>query len=244
MVAGKSARWSSLPKYADSPSPPAKIVSARPETIWLARSVMVEQRVDGRQRRPRRAAAPTARQDHGVGAMDTLRGPVSHGGAESIIPSTPRLSTPERSASSSPRRRTGSASRRGPPGRARPRASCCSRYRAAPRTRPTASSRSREPQPVADQQLAAERTEQDDPLHDADKPRGKVWALEGEAGVLEPAEKQGDEAHGERVVAGECRDDDPRVAERSRPSPSGSSVYVKSPIWLAPPRPATPPEMP
>ena len=30
-----------MPKYADSPRPPAKIVSARPETIWLARSVTV-----------------------------------------------------------------------------------------------------------------------------------------------------------------------------------------------------------
>ena len=38
--AGTSARFRSLPRYDESPAAPAKIVSARPETIWLARSVI------------------------------------------------------------------------------------------------------------------------------------------------------------------------------------------------------------
>ena len=73
-----------------------------------------------------------------------------------------------------------------------------------------------EPQPVADQQLAAEGAEEDDPLHHADEPRREVGALQREPGVQEPADEHRDEADGERVVAGERRDDDPRVAERRR----------------------------
>ena len=40
LAAGWSARLRSLPRYDDSPAAPAKIVSARPDTIWFARSVM------------------------------------------------------------------------------------------------------------------------------------------------------------------------------------------------------------
>src|SRR3954449_1870076 len=38
-LAGESASSRSLPRYDERPAAPAKIVSARPETIWLARSV-------------------------------------------------------------------------------------------------------------------------------------------------------------------------------------------------------------
>ena len=77
------------------------------------------------------------------------------------------------------------------------------------------------------------------------RPGREVGALQREAGVLEPADEHGDEADGERVVARERRDDDPRVAEAAACRPVGlpSSVCVKSPIWLAPPMPATAPEM-
>ena len=39
-AAGWSASFRSFPRYDDRPAAPAKIVSARPDTIWLARSVM------------------------------------------------------------------------------------------------------------------------------------------------------------------------------------------------------------
>ena len=65
---------------------------------------------------------------------------------------------------------------------------------------------------VADEQLAAERAEEDQPLHDADEPRREVGALQRVARVLQAAEQERDEADGERVVARERRDHDPRVA--------------------------------
>ena len=70
----------------------------------------------------------------------------------------------------------------------------------------------REPDAVADEQLAAERAEEDDPLDHADEPGREVGALERVARVLEPADQERDEADRERVVAGERGDDDPRVA--------------------------------
>ena len=101
---GTSASPRSLPRYDDSPRPPAKIVSARPETIWLARSVIDEEREDQRDRRaPTNAAVSTASEQRdaaGPGARCIAQNPIT--APTSIIPSTPRLSTPERSASSSP----------------------------------------------------------------------------------------------------------------------------------------------
>ena len=44
------------------------------------------------------------------------------------------------------------------------------------------------------------------------RPAGKSGPLQGVAGVLEPADQERDEDDGERVVAGERGDDDPRVA--------------------------------
>ena len=102
-VAGRSARWTSAPKYADSPSPPAKIVSARPDTIWLARSVIVRNAWISAIAAPESAAAPTARVST-TSSLPCTRCVAQYPTAapNTIIPSTPRLSTPERSARSSP----------------------------------------------------------------------------------------------------------------------------------------------
>ncbi len=89
--------------YDDRPAAPAKIVSARPETIWFARRVTTRNARISAQPAPATAAAATA-----IGSASpaepptcwTHRKPIT--APISIIPSTPRLSTPERSASSSP----------------------------------------------------------------------------------------------------------------------------------------------
>src|SRR5262249_25113417 len=72
---------------------------------------------------------------------------------------------------------------------------------------------SHEPEAVPDQELTPERAEEDDSLHHADQPRREVGALEVEARVLEPAQKDRDQADGERVVAAEGGEDDSAVAE-------------------------------
>ena len=99
-----SASPSSVPKYAERPSPPAKIVSASPDTIWLARSVTVRNAWIAAIAAPAAPAATTA------ASRTTAFAPSKRCVAQkptaapnSIIPSTPRLSTPDRSASSSPR---------------------------------------------------------------------------------------------------------------------------------------------
>ena len=92
-----------LPRYDDSPSPPQKIVSARPETIWLARSVIVRKAWISETASAENAAISTARKSaHAAdpGACCEAQKPIT--APISIIPSTPRLRTPDRSASSSP----------------------------------------------------------------------------------------------------------------------------------------------
>ena len=42
-----------MPRYDDRPAAPAKIVNANPDTIWLARSVTHEERLDEPHRGPR-----------------------------------------------------------------------------------------------------------------------------------------------------------------------------------------------
>ena len=102
-AAGASARLRSLPRYDESPTAPAKIVSARPETIWLARSVITRKAWIAAIAAPASAATTTA----AASAIPvfawtccTVQKPIT--APTSIIPSTPRLSTPDRSASSSP----------------------------------------------------------------------------------------------------------------------------------------------
>ena len=101
--AGRSARFRSLPRYDESPPAPAKIVSASPDTIWLARSVITRNAWIA-------AIAAPARQPPTTAASSTIavvawtrwtaQKPIT--APTSIIPSTPRLSTPDRSVSSSP----------------------------------------------------------------------------------------------------------------------------------------------
>ena len=79
------------------------VVTARPETIWFARSVMTRNAWISAIAAPASAATRTA------AVSTTAESPCTRWTAQkpitaptSIIPSTPRLSTPERSASSSP----------------------------------------------------------------------------------------------------------------------------------------------
>ena len=85
--AGLSARLKSLPRYDDSPAAPQKIVSASPETIWFARSVIT--------RNARISAADAAREGgdddrdrkHDPGrAADPLHGAEPHHGADEHHP--------------------------------------------------------------------------------------------------------------------------------------------------------------
>ena len=87
-----SASPSSLPKYAERPSPPAKIVSASPDTIWLARRVTV------RNAWIAAIAAPAAprrdnrrEQDDGTRAVEPLRRPEADRGAEQHHPLDPEV---------------------------------------------------------------------------------------------------------------------------------------------------------
>jgi hypothetical protein len=102
-AAGAPERLRSFPRYDDSPTAPAKMVSARPETIWLARSVITRNAWIDDSAAPTRPATTTA----AASAIPlfawtccTVQKPMT--APTSIIPSTPRLSTPDRSASSSP----------------------------------------------------------------------------------------------------------------------------------------------
>ena len=83
---------------------PAKIVMARPETIWFTRIVIVKNAWISAIAPPATMEAKTARiktspadQCNFCETQKAVTAPMS------IIPSTPRFSTPERSASSSPR---------------------------------------------------------------------------------------------------------------------------------------------
>jgi hypothetical protein len=67
-------------------------------------------------------------------------------------------------------------------------------------------------QPVANEQLAPERGEEDQALHDSDETRREVRALQRVPRVLQAAEQDRDEHDRERVVAGERRDHDARIA--------------------------------
>ena len=92
-----------MPRYDESPAAPAKIVSASPETIWFARSVMTRNAWISAIARAGDGAAPTAIGERDARrAADALHAQKPITAPTSIIPSTPRLSTPERSASSSP----------------------------------------------------------------------------------------------------------------------------------------------
>ena len=92
-----------MPRYDERPAAPAKIVSASPETIWLARSVITRKAWISAIAAPASAATPIAAASESPApacSRCTAQKPIT--APTSIIPSTPRLSTPERSASSSP----------------------------------------------------------------------------------------------------------------------------------------------
>src|SRR3954462_10080810 len=114
----------------------------------------------------------------------------------SIIPSTPRLRTPERPPAALRVRRRAAASRTGSRRRSPRRRGCCSPC---------------ESHPVTHEELAAERAEEDQSLHDADETCREVGALQREAGVLQATEEQSHEHDRKRVVARERSDDDARV---------------------------------
>jgi hypothetical protein len=97
--AGWPATFRSFPRYDESPAAPAKIVNASPETIWFARSVMTRNAWMSAIAPPAIAATRIASSNEPVRC--TAQNPIT--APTSIIPSTPRLRTPERSASSSPR---------------------------------------------------------------------------------------------------------------------------------------------
>ena len=81
-----------MPKYADSPSPPAKIVSASPDTIWLARRVIVRKAWIAAIAAPPAAAASTASGEHrGARSVDALCRPVPDGSAEQHHPLDPEV---------------------------------------------------------------------------------------------------------------------------------------------------------
>jgi hypothetical protein len=89
--------------YEDRPPAPAKIVSARPATIWLARRVMTRNAWISASAAPATAAiriAIASATGAGPPMFCTDQKPIT--APPSIMPSTPRFSTPERSASSSP----------------------------------------------------------------------------------------------------------------------------------------------
>ena len=112
-----------------------------------------------------------------------------------------------------------------------------------PRRRRGCAARPEEGEPVLHEQLAAEHREQDHPLHHADEARREVGALQRVAGVLQPSEQERDEHDGERVVAGERRDDDARVAVvRLLQAARVEHVAEVAVIWLAPPIPAIAPD--
>src|SRR5690349_16102725 len=92
--AGASASLRSLPRYDERPAAPAKIVSASPETIWFARSVTTRKAWINASAAPARAATTTASPRDPV--RWTPQNPIT--APTSIIPSTPRFRTPERSA--------------------------------------------------------------------------------------------------------------------------------------------------
>ena len=65
-------------------------------------------------------------------------------------------------------------------------------------------------------------------------PDGKSGPWRDEPAFSSPPISNGNEAHGERVVAGEGRDDDPRVAERGRLEPARAAVErVREVAYLA-----------
>jgi hypothetical protein len=102
-LAGERARSRSLPRYDDKPATPAKIVSARPDTIWLARNVITRNAWIAASAAPASAATPIAPSNATLVVAWkrwTAQKPIT--APTSIIPSTPRFSTPDRSASNSP----------------------------------------------------------------------------------------------------------------------------------------------
>ena len=241
---GWSARSRSLPRYDESPAAPAKIVSASPETIWFARSVITRNAWISAIAAPASAATTTAAASAtGRRAVEPLHRPEAHHGADQHHPLDAEV---EHARALGEQLAERGVEQRRPVGdgraRARRRGSSCSRRRLRRRRRRVPRRRTSRIA-VADEQLAAERAEEDQPLHHADEPGREVGALQRVAGVLEPAEQERDEHDGERVVARERGDDDAGVAVAAAAAGrAGRAVWRKSPSWLAPPRPAIAPE--
>ncbi len=206
--AGTPERFRSLPRYDESPTPPAKIVRARPDTTWLARNVITRNAWIDAIAAPLTAAitiaaisVPATPRWMRWSAQNPATAPIS------IIPWTPRFSTPERSVSNSP-----SAPKRSGVPYAIPlaiRTMSSELFMTPPRrqrgvrTTRTRWRTSSSPPSVQNRMI---------PWMTPTRPDGEARPLQGVAGVVEAADQERDEQAGERVVAGKRRDDDARVA--------------------------------
>ena len=175
-----------MPRYDDSPAAPAKIVSASPDTIWFARSVIDEERVDRTPATaPANAATPIPAASDTVDPASTLctaqnpmTAPIEHHPFDAEIEHAGALG--EQLAERCVEERRSVQDARGDHDDER---GCCSRCRLRGR-RCRGSRAAVEADAVTHEQLAAERAEQDQSLHDADEPSREVGALQREAGVL------------------------------------------------------------
>src|SRR5215210_3494170 len=100
---GDFPRPQTLARYDDNPAAPARIVSARPDTVWLTRIVIVAKPCSSAPSAPANIpAASDIVNTHQPGPPTSWAVYAAVTAPSSIIPSTPRLKTPERSAKTSP----------------------------------------------------------------------------------------------------------------------------------------------
>ena len=190
------------------------MVSASPETIWLARRVIVRKACMAAMAAPSDRRGTTASNSTVASGRAPLRGPVAHGGAEEHHPLHAEIEHSGALGQQLAERREEQR---------RPVLHCLGEHdderlwlmfiAPAPAGGLRAVRGLVEAQPVAEKELTTERAEEDDALHDADEPGREIGPLEREAAVLQPAEQHRHDAYREWVVAGERGDDDSRVAE-------------------------------
>ena len=238
-----------MPRYDERPAAPAKIVSASPETIWFARSVITRNAWIARHQRAPASAATTiasASVERRV-RVHALDRPEAHHGADEHHPLDAEVEHARALREQLAERReeqrravgdaggdqddeervvhaAGSGARAVDGARARAARCACGGGRAARR-------RAREKRMI--------------PWITPTRPAGKLGALQRVAGVLEAAEQERDERRRRTGCSGRA----PRrrcPCSRSRcfcrPFGSPSSAWLKSPTWLAPPSPAIAPD--
>src|SRR5918995_2593107 len=188
-----------------SPSPSTRArpvprnVSARPDTTWSARNVMVMIACRRLSSPPASIAVTTP--SHGFPVATAVENPTT--APMSIIPSTPRLSTPDRSARISP---TAANSRIVPTAMPAAKISWRSTLAVSGHDGPGRHAR-HDPDPVAQEDLARDEAEQDDPLDH----RGHAGRLDLPAGEHQGAEQDGDGHDAQGMELGQVRHDDRRV---------------------------------